>query len=231
MHKQTGESQVNKSRIKSKSEFLLHIFNKCFCLHSILLFFKSCPEIESTWPTVKCRWRKSFGTWYYIVICAMLYVSFSLKLKATYVFPKHILKSTAHDQSIQARNCFFQMILYNYLYNSLCKFFIKIKSMWRHEIKEQTLKLTLLYYSRTVRSSYWRFSVKKLLLKILQYLQEMPVLESYFKKVADLKTCNFIKKRPQCRCFPVNIVKFLRLPILKNIFERLLFDSFNGSCV
>ena len=87
--------------------FTAIFLTKCFCLHSILLFSKSCPEIESTWSTVKCRWRKSFGIWYYIVICAMLCVSFSPKSKASYVFPKHILKLTAHDQSIQARNCFF----------------------------------------------------------------------------------------------------------------------------
>ena len=33
------------------------------------------------------------------------------------------------------------------------------------------------------------------------------VLESLFKKVTDLKSCNFIKKRLQYRQFPVNIAK------------------------
>ena len=33
-------------------------------------------------------------------------------------------------------------------------------------------------------------------------------------------TCNFIKKRLQHKCFPVNIAKFLRTPILTNICER-----------
>ena len=37
-----------------------------------------------------------------------------------------------------------------------------------------------------------------------------------------LKTCNFIKKRLQHRCFLVNIAKILRTPILKKIWERLL---------
>ena len=32
----------------------------------------------------------------------------------------------------------------------------------------------------------------------------------------------FIKKRLQDRCFSVNIAKFLRRPILRNIGERLL---------
>ena len=31
-----------------------------------------------------------------------------------------------------------------------------------------------------------------------------------------------IKKKPQHSCFPVNIAKFLRTPILKNIFERMI---------
>ena len=33
---------------------------------------------------------------------------------------------------------------------------------------------------------------------------------------------NFSKKRLQHRCFPVNIMKFLRAPIFQNIFARLL---------
>ena len=56
-----------------------------------------------------------------------------------------------------------------------------------------------------------------------------PAKESVFKKFtnlkvkqqcwsfAGLKACNFIKKRLQHRCFPVNLMKFLRTPILKNI--------------
>ena len=34
--------------------------------------------------------------------------------------------------------------------------------------------------------------------------------------------CNFIKKRLQHRCFPANIGKILKTPILRNICERLL---------
>ena len=34
------------------------------------------------------------------------------------------------------------------------------------------------------------------------------VFESLFYKVADRQTWNFIKKRLQHRCFPVNIAKF-----------------------
>ena len=51
----------------------------------------------------------------------------------------------------------------------------------------------------------------------------------FLKRLADLQTCSFIKKRPQHRYFPVNIEKILILLILKNICKRLLFNFFNGS--
>ena len=36
------------------------------------------------------------------------------------------------------------------------------------------------------------------------------MLESLYNKVTGMKACNFIKKRFQHMCFPVNITKFLR---------------------
>ena len=47
------------------------------------------------------------------------------------------------------------------------------------------------------------------------------MLEFLFNIVPGLKASNFIKKRLQHRCFPVNNEKILRTPILKNIYERL----------
>ena len=55
------------------------------------------------------------------------------------------------------------------------------------------------------------------------------MLESFFKNVAGLKACNFIKKRPEHRCFPVNTAKFLVLLNSKSNCQRLLFDFFYGS--
>ena len=53
------------------------------------------------------------------------------------------------------------------------------------------------------------------------------LLESLFNRVAGQKACNFIKKRLQHRCFPVNIATFLG-----TIFYRILpvaaFDVFRG---
>ena len=75
----------------------------------------------------------------------------------------------------------------NYLCNVLCKLLIKIEYTWGREIKNQKSRADL---------------------KISQYPQETPLLESLSKKIAGVKACNFIKKRPQHRCFPVNITKF-----------------------
>ena len=44
----------------------------------------------------------------------------------------------------------------------------------------------------------------------------------FFNKVTGLKTCNFIKKRLQHRCFPVNIAKFLRAASFIEHLLRLL---------
>ena len=52
-----------------------------------------------------------------------------------------------------------------------------------------------------------------------------PVLESLFNIIAVLKVCNLIKKQLQHSCFPVNITKFSRTPILKNMCQRLLLKG------
>ena len=51
------------------------------------------------------------------------------------------------------------------------------------------------------------------------------MLESPFNKVAGLQACMFIKKRLQHKCFPVNIAKFLRTPILKYICNDCFYIS------
>ena len=134
-----------------------------FCLHGILPFSKSYPEIESTWPTAKCRGRKSFDTWYYIVTCATLCVSFSSKSKAVNVFPKHILKSKVRDQSIQAsKKLFYHVLVKNYLCNVSWKLLIKIESTWRRETKEQVPQLI---YCTVKGLSEANWEIKKAILK------------------------------------------------------------------
>ena len=45
--------------------------------------------------------------------------------------------------------------------------------------------------------------------KIRKFHRKAPVLEPIFNKVVDLKACNFIKKRLQHSCFPVEYAIFL----------------------
>ena len=101
--------------------------------------------------------------------------------------------------------------------------------MWRREIKEQVptpVDFTVPWQDCQPPEVLYK---KAILKNFLQYPQETPVLKFICKKVADLQICNFIKKIPQHRCFPVNIAEFLILPILKNICKRLFFNDFNGS--
>ena len=131
------------AKLKKRNKIKIGIFNamilmQYFCLHNILLFSKSYSEIESTWPTAKCRGRKSFDTWYYIVNCVTLCVNLSSKSKAINVFSEHIPKLKARDQSIQARKKLFcHVIIKNYLCNFSWKFLIKSESAWRRKIKKQ----------------------------------------------------------------------------------------------
>ena len=57
---------------------------------------------------------------------------------------------------------------------------------------------------------------------VFKFHRKTPVLESFFNNVGGLQACNFIKKILQHWCFPMKIAKFLRIPILRNISERLL---------
>ena len=50
------------------------------------------------------------------------------------------------------------------------------------------------------------------------------MLESSFNRLASFKTCNFLKKKLQHRCFLVNIAQFLRALILMKICEQLLLQ-------
>ena len=68
---------------------------------------------------------------------------------------------------------------------------------------------------------------KKAVLKIFAIFTEKHLYWNLFLyKNAGLQACSFVKKRLQHRCFPVNIDKFLRALILKNICGWLLLRVF-----
>ena len=58
-------------------------------------------------------------------------------------------------------------------------------------------------------------------------MKTLAVKSLFNNKVTGIQASNFIKKRLHRKCFPVKFVKFLRTPILKNIYERLLLKIFS----
>ena len=65
--------------------------------------------------------------------------------------------------------------------------------------------------------------LKKLYLKISQNSQESTCVGvSFLIKLRAFRSKTLLKNRLQHKCFPVNIVKKLRIPILQSICERLL---------
>ena len=60
--------------------------------------------------------------------------------------------------------------------------------------------------------------MKKVFIKKLQYSKENACIGVF----SVIQTCNFIEKRRQNRCFPLNIAKLLRTPILKKICKRMV---------
>ena len=67
------------------------------------------------------------------------------------------------------------------------------------------------------------YEVKELTIKqILIFLQA--VVHKCLSKSVFLKTCNFIKKRLQHRCFPVKFAQFLRIPFFTGHLRWLLLS-------
>ena len=81
-------------------------------------------------------------------------------------------------------------------------------SMTIYVYNPQVIVITLnikLFCCKNHRSSHWRCSLKERVLKNF--------------------ASNFIKNRPQHRCFLLKLTKFLRTSIFKNICERLLLQD------
>ena len=71
-------------------------------------------------------------------------------------------------------------------------------------------------YVTTIRSNRSQMIFEIGVLEVWNIHRKTSVLESLFSKVVSLEAWNFIKKKLQHRCFPVNIAKFLRKFYLKN---------------
>ena len=79
-----------------------------------------------------------------------------------------------------------------------------------------------------LRSSHWRFSVRKCVLRnFAKFAGNHLCRVSFFNKIAGLRSATLLKKRLWHRCFPVSFRKFLRTPFFWNTFGRLLLFSLN----
>ena len=68
--------------------------------------------------------------------------------------------------------------------------------------------------------------------KLRNFHRKVPVLESLFNKVAGLKTCNFIKKRPQHRCHEKETTEaVVRRYSSKSVFLKILQISQESTCI
>ena len=81
------------------------------------------------------------------------------------------------------------------------------------------------------RSSHQSCSVKKVFLEILQNSQQNSCVSLFFNQVSGIRPGTLLKKRLWHRCFPVNFVKFLRIPFLQNTSGRLLLATVGGILV
>ena len=79
-----------------------------------------------------------------------------------------------------------------------------------HESQRKTLWLSFVNPKKSRRSRSQMFLKIGVLNFFEKFQRKRFLMESLFNKVAGLKTCNFIKKRLQRKCFPVNFRKFLK---------------------
>ena len=105
---------------------------------------------------------------------------------------------------------FCHMIVKHYLCN------VKVFDQNRIRIKERATQLTLLYHGRTIKCSHQSCCIRAILKNFA--ISTGNTCIGVYCRPSDQQ------KRPQHRCFPVNIAKFLILPILKNIEIWLLFN-------
>ena len=118
------------------------------------------------------------------------------------VTSRNTLPSYEHDPSYQYRS-------QSNLVKAFIGLYCQVLTGFKHNFKNQLRKM---------------FYKKKLFSKISNINRKRPVVEYLFNKFMGLQAGNVITKRLQHRYFPVNIAKFLKTSILKDICERRLLN-------
>ena len=150
------------------------------------------------------------------------------KSKAINVFPKHILKSKARDQSNQARQKLFCLVVVKIIWATFHESF---DENWKHvEMQNQRKapQLTLLWYDYQEQPPEVLY--KKAILKDFARSTRIPHLcgSLFFKILQTFRPSTLLKRDSNTSVSQetVNIAEFLIQPILKNICKRLLFNFF-----
>ena len=107
------------------------------------------------------------------------------------------------------------MHLLNWIIGTVKKISVNYQNSYQLTTKTVNCKtVNKTYWFQTKSSSYWRCSIKKVILKISQNLQESTCAQSlFFNKVAGLKLQAwglqlYQNKRLRHSCFPMNFEKF-----------------------
>ena len=94
---------------------------------------------------------------------------------------------------------------------------------WNETYNHFTSSVTFLdaqRYSESYKSSKMVLEGQEQPTEVVLKMFNKVVVLKMFNKVSGLKAGSIIEKRIQRRCFPVNIAKYLRTTILKNIRYR-----------
>ena len=102
-------------------------------------------------------------------------------------------------------------------------------SIYREALSVTWPNFTVVKYNLKISNVYnhneQTFHKKAVFKSLVIFTDEHLCCSLFFNENAGLRSCSFIKKRLQHRCFPLNIATFLKTPVLKNICERL-FECF-----
>ena len=97
-----------------------------------------------------------------------------------------------------------------------CKNWDRYFSLPLFEVCYERNENFLFLHKNFLRSRRSQRFLQKTVLKNFAIFTGKHLCWSFFNIVAGVKTCSFIKKILQHRCFPVNIAKLLRTPFLQN---------------
>ena len=124
-----------------------------------------------------------------------------------------VLWSSYSEKTRTCKGGFFATVVHSGFFPKKLKIWLKTQTtiLFKLFVKFYVHRQTVLYYVNMSikRNNRFQMFLKVSVLKnFCNIHRKTLLLEPLFNKVASLQACNFIKKRLQHRCFPMNITKF-----------------------